>query len=516
MGEQNVRQELSPEPAIYVVDAFLDDDACSHIIELARGRLRRGKVSGDYEGFESAGRSGSTAWIRHDLDERVHALCTRLAELVDMPLAHAEALQVVHYSEHEEYRPHFDAYNLSTNKGQRATANGGQRMTTALVYLNDGFSGGATAFPKLDLSVEPEAGKVVVFDNCEAGTTGVHPQSLHAGMPVDEGEKWAANLWFRERPRNKSTPSARSVATPGTVPRNGILVANRAKKHLDAAVAQLWPDGSLPANITYWDTFREPLPDDAPLHPDLPTIRLVPSRATAKVDNKESFTNAIVRHGVEHLIPPTFLDGDAARSAARPGQVWIAKPASSSAGRGIKVLSSESLAEEDLPDRCVIQQVVEDPFLIDGRRITIRAFVLCWARRLFVFDEGRTRLCSAVWEPGSTDWDQIVGHREHAIPEYLRVASQVHPGNFSEQASLLVEDLKPVFEPIVSATSLVEYHIGAVDYTLTDDGRAFVFEFNAVPNFLQGERIDEAVNRPLLREMLRLMCAGGSDRFTEI
>ena len=125
----------------------------------------------------------------------------------------------------------------------------------------------------------------MVFDNCEAGTTGVHPQSLHAGMPVDEGEKWAANLWFRERPRNKSTPSARSVATPGTVPRNGILVANRAKKHLDAAVAQLWPDGSLPANITYWDTFREPLPDDAPLHPDLPTVRLVPSRATAKVDN---------------------------------------------------------------------------------------------------------------------------------------------------------------------------------------------------------------------------------------
>ena len=137
MDEQIVRQELASDPLIYVVDTFLTADVCSHIIELARGRLGRGKVSGDDEGFESAGRSGSTAWIRHDFDQTVRALCTRLAELVDVPLGHAEALQVVHYGEHEEYRAHFDAYDLATTKGQRATANGGQRMTTALVYLND-------------------------------------------------------------------------------------------------------------------------------------------------------------------------------------------------------------------------------------------------------------------------------------------------------------------------------------------------------------------------------------------
>ena len=27
----------------------------------------------------------------------------------------------------------------------------------------------------------------------------LHPDSLHAGKPVLAGEKWAANLWFRER-----------------------------------------------------------------------------------------------------------------------------------------------------------------------------------------------------------------------------------------------------------------------------------------------------------------------------
>ena len=465
MGEQNVRQALSAEPAIYVVDTFLADDVCSHIIELARGRLGRGKVSGDDEGFESAGRSGSTAWIRHDLDETVHALCTRLAELVDIPLAHAEALQVVHYSEHEQYRPHFDAYNLSTTKGQRATANGGQRMTTALVYLNDDFSGGATAFPKLDLAVEPEAGKVVVFDNCEAGTTGVHPQSLHAGMPVHGGEKWAANLWFRERPRNEQATTTPDNNPLATAPRNGVLVANRAKTHLERAAAELWPDGSMPANVTYWNTFYEPFPDDVYLHPDLPTLRLVPGQVTARVADKTSFADAIVHHGIEHLMA---------------------------------------------------QKVVDDPLRIEGKRIVVRAFVLCWARRLFVFDEGRTVLCPAASDEGSREWDQIAAQSSRPIPENLRVASEVHPQNFGEQAALLMEDLKPVFEPIISATSLVDYHIGALDYTLSDDRRAFVVAFNAAPNFLQREHIDEAVNRPVLREMLRAMCGGGSDRFAEI
>jgi len=31
------------------------------------------------------------------------------------------------------------------------------------------------------------------------GTDSRHPLSLHGGQPVLVGEKWAANLWFRER-----------------------------------------------------------------------------------------------------------------------------------------------------------------------------------------------------------------------------------------------------------------------------------------------------------------------------
>jgi tetratricopeptide (TPR) repeat protein len=36
--------------------------------------------------------------------------------------------------------------------------------------------------------------------DCYPGTNTRHPDTLHAGLPVLEGSKWAFNLWFHERP----------------------------------------------------------------------------------------------------------------------------------------------------------------------------------------------------------------------------------------------------------------------------------------------------------------------------
>ena len=70
-------------------------------------------------------------------------------------------------------------------------------MVTALVYLNKVEAGGATQFPKLGITVPAQPGRMVLFHNTTEDISGPHPLSLHAGMPVESGEKWAFNLWFR-------------------------------------------------------------------------------------------------------------------------------------------------------------------------------------------------------------------------------------------------------------------------------------------------------------------------------
>ena len=125
----------------------------------------------------------------------------------------------MHYAETQEYRAHHDAWKRGTTRHAERTANGGQRLVTALMYLNQVESGGATGFPKLELEVEAIPGRMVLFHNTNDAEFDVHKNSLHGGLPVSAGEKWACNLWFRERPYNRPSdskkPLPKAKAKPG-------------------------------------------------------------------------------------------------------------------------------------------------------------------------------------------------------------------------------------------------------------------------------------------------------------
>ena len=133
-----------------------------------------------------------------DLDAVIEELSLRLAEVAGNGLEYAESLQVVHYASGEEYSPHYDAWDKSTERGRRCMARGGQRMLTCLLYLNDVEHGGGTSFPNLDMEIRARKGRMVLFHNCHPGSTVCHPDSLHGDLPVLQGEKWVCNFWFRE------------------------------------------------------------------------------------------------------------------------------------------------------------------------------------------------------------------------------------------------------------------------------------------------------------------------------
>lgn len=198
-GDFTTGRRLCDEPLVHLYDELLTPVECAHIIELARPKMRRSQVSGPTGGQLSQGRTNALTWVRHDTDEVVLATATRIAARVGLPLAHAESLQVIHYEAGQEYRPHFDAYDMSTEKGQRYTQRGGQRLVTALAYLG-AVEGGTTSFPRLGLDIVPATGRVLVWHNCHPGTTVCDPHTYHHGKPPLRGDKWAFNLWFHERP----------------------------------------------------------------------------------------------------------------------------------------------------------------------------------------------------------------------------------------------------------------------------------------------------------------------------
>ncbi len=142
-------QQIADDPLVQVIDDFVTETERNHIIRLTRDKLDTALVSAVGAAQTSDGRTGSVAWVKHDHTPIVRGLVKRVSNLVGIPVRHAESLQVVHYGETQEYKPHFDAYDMTTEKGQQRTTKGGQRLVTALMYLNEVEDGGGTIFPKL-------------------------------------------------------------------------------------------------------------------------------------------------------------------------------------------------------------------------------------------------------------------------------------------------------------------------------------------------------------------------------
>ena len=191
------------DPLIFTLKGVLSKEECEHFINISASRMKRSAVSSYDTKAERNDRlddrrTSTNCWVGHSQDSTTSAVVNRISELVQIPSSHAESFQVIHYANSQEYQPHLDTFNTKDKGFLPYLKNGGQRVVTALAYLNNVIKGGETSFPNVEKIVTPEAGKIVVFHLCKKGTFEPNTDALHGAMPVIEGEKWAFNLWFRQ------------------------------------------------------------------------------------------------------------------------------------------------------------------------------------------------------------------------------------------------------------------------------------------------------------------------------
>ena len=188
-------------PRIVLFQHFLSDEECDQLIALGHNRLKRSPVVNPETGEENliSARTSEGAMFQvgeHPLIAKIEA---RIAQAVGVPVEHGEGFQVLNYQPGGEYQPHFDFFNPGRSGEARQLEVGGQRVATMVIYLNSVQAGGATGFPKLGLEVAPIKGNAVFFVYKRPDGT-LDEDTLHAGLPVERGEKWIATKWLRERP----------------------------------------------------------------------------------------------------------------------------------------------------------------------------------------------------------------------------------------------------------------------------------------------------------------------------
>lgn len=192
-------EPLSEAPYIARVEGFLAPDLCAFVMARAAPQLQPSMVVDPATGRQSPNpvrTSDGTNFAPSDEDLVIHGINMRLAALSGTDVLQGEPLHVLRYRPGQQYRPHLDGLTGVLN----------QRILTVLVYLNDGYAGGATAFPKLGISVEARAGDALIFANTDAQGR-ADPLTEHAGTPVVSGEKWVATRWIRANPCNAFLPA---------------------------------------------------------------------------------------------------------------------------------------------------------------------------------------------------------------------------------------------------------------------------------------------------------------------
>jgi prolyl 4-hydroxylase len=180
---------------MFILRDFLDGAQCQAIIARIESRRRPSTIADD-QGIANF-RTSETCDLDPD-DPVVSSIRARLAGLVDIPQSHAEPLQGQRYAPGQHFLPHTDSFNPGSADYYLNCSEAGQRTWTGMVYLNRPELGGATRFKTIGKTVQPETGKLLLWNN-------LHPDgspnfaTLHEGMRVRKGIKYIVTQWYRER-----------------------------------------------------------------------------------------------------------------------------------------------------------------------------------------------------------------------------------------------------------------------------------------------------------------------------
>ena len=195
-------RSLSQAPRVAAVEGLLTHAACRWLIGQSGPRLARAEVHDPRTGATVMGATRTNQVANFTLAETslLNLLVqAKIAAAAGLPIAQMEAFAILNYAPGEEASEHFDFLDPSIPAYAEEISALGQRVATALVYLNDDYEGGETAFPELGLAHRGETGDVLIFYSTDRSGA-PDPRTVHAGRPPTSGEKWVLSQFIRSKP----------------------------------------------------------------------------------------------------------------------------------------------------------------------------------------------------------------------------------------------------------------------------------------------------------------------------
>lgn len=201
---RSVRARLAADPGaykvpvdqaeIYAVADFLDERECAHLIGLIDQVARPSELTRDLDEDYRTSYSGDV----DRADPVVRAVERRLYDLLGIDASWGETIQGQRYTAGQQFKEHCDWFDTTQPYWKQEAAVGGQRSWTGMVYLNTVEAGGITEFVRIGVTIPPQQGVLLLWNNNLADGA-VNWDTMHAALPVESGVKYVITKWFRAR-----------------------------------------------------------------------------------------------------------------------------------------------------------------------------------------------------------------------------------------------------------------------------------------------------------------------------
>ncbi|XP_017469568.1 PREDICTED: prolyl 4-hydroxylase subunit alpha-2-like [Rhagoletis zephyria] len=196
------KEELNHDPPVAQFHEIIYDSEIENILMVTEDRLERSKIGKLHNAGYSEGRTSQNSWLHFVKYSFLNAFWQRMEDITGLLLETAEPMQVANYGIGGHFSPHcdFKDYDVENDIYKR-----GNRLLTALTYINDVELGGGTAFPYLNLTVSPIKRSMLIWYNLHDSLEPDY-RTKHGGCPVLVGSKWVLTEWFHEAHQEFNKP----------------------------------------------------------------------------------------------------------------------------------------------------------------------------------------------------------------------------------------------------------------------------------------------------------------------
>lgn len=279
-----------------------------------------------------------------------------------------------------------------------------------------------------------------------------------------------------------------------------VFLSNRGGANFKAALEPLGGREYQPQDshidLLYFDRYRGKKP---PREVSV-GFTLIDRKQTIPIDNKLQMANALIDAGINY--PRVyFIEEDV---PDEPGTLWYLKDPMGTAGRGICIVPREEIARK-FAYGDIIQEAIQDLLLKDGKKFTLRVYVLVNEANVYLFQDGIVVLHGAAYDPQSVD-PKV--QYEHTVYTNRQADVELSPFSdepfYDEGLARIGESLGSIFQAfkeLLKNEEVNTYCLFGVDVLLRENMSPVLVEINDRPNLINPGLVNSRVNIPVIQAM---------------